>query len=84
MNKRVALLIAYCVTTLLLFPACQQPNKTTALASIAIPATGVTYATGSRIGNKAPDFSLLDTDGKTVKLSDFQGRPVFFNFWSIE
>ena len=25
-------------------------------------------------GQKAPDFSLTDQDGKTVKLSDFRGR----------
>jgi cytochrome oxidase Cu insertion factor (SCO1/SenC/PrrC family) len=81
MKKHVALLIAACVAVLLLLPACQAPNKTTSLAT---PATKVTYVTGSRIGNAAPDFSLLDTDGKTVKLSSFLGRPVFLNFWSIE
>lgn len=28
------------------------------------------------IGNKAPDFSLLNQDGKTIRLSDFQGKKV--------
>jgi cytochrome oxidase Cu insertion factor (SCO1/SenC/PrrC family) len=84
MKKHVSLLIAACIAVLLLLPACQQPNKTTSLASLATPATGATHITGSRIGNKAPDFSLLDTDGRTVKLSSLLGRPVFINFWSIE
>lgn len=30
---------------------------------------------------KAPDFSLPATDGKTISLADFKGKPVFINFW---
>ena len=30
---------------------------------------------------KAPDFSLLDKDGNTVRLSDFQGRKVVLYFY---
>lgn len=29
----------------------------------------------------APDFSMQDASGKTVKLSDFKGTPVVLNFW---
>lgn len=32
--------------------------------------------------NKAPDFTVLDSDGNSVKLSDFQGKPVILNFWA--
>ncbi|MDY4755171.1 MAG: thioredoxin-dependent thiol peroxidase [Candidatus Faecousia sp.] len=32
-------------------------------------------------GMKAPDFSLLDKDGNTVKLSDFQGKKVALYFY---
>lgn len=31
---------------------------------------------------KAPDFTMEDANGKTVKLSDFQGKPVVLNFWT--
>lgn len=31
---------------------------------------------------KAPDFSVLNMDGNTVKLSDFLGKPVVLNFWA--
>ncbi len=32
-------------------------------------------------GRKAPEFSLLDQNGKTVKLSDFRGRKVLVYFY---
>lgn len=30
----------------------------------------------------APDFPMLNADGETVRLSDFQGNPVVLNFWA--
>ena len=33
-------------------------------------------------GYLAPDFSLPDASGKRVSLSDFEGKPVFLNFWA--
>jgi len=32
-------------------------------------------------GDAAPDFSLLDDGGKTVRLSDFRGRRVVIWFY---
>lgn len=34
-----------------------------------------------KIGNKAPDFSLSDADGKKVKLSNFKGKKVILYFY---
>lgn len=34
------------------------------------------------LDSPAPDFMLLDMDGKAVSLSDFKGHPVMLNFWA--
>jgi thiol-disulfide isomerase/thioredoxin len=34
-----------------------------------------------KVGEPAPDFSLPDLAGKTVKLSDFRGKPALVLFW---
>lgn len=34
-----------------------------------------------RIGSKAPDFTVTDSD-RTVTLSKYEGKPVVLNFWA--
>lgn len=34
------------------------------------------------VGDNAPDFSLTDLDGKTVRLSDFSGKVVVLDFFA--
>jgi len=34
------------------------------------------------INYQAPDFEVIDSDGKTVRLSDFFGKPIVLNFWA--
>ncbi len=34
------------------------------------------------VGYPAPDFTLKDLDGNTVRLSDLRGKVIFINFWA--
>ncbi len=62
--------------------------RTTILA-ILIAAIGYTVynsatakdVTVLEVGDKAPDFSLVDLEGNSHKLSDYEGQGVFLNFW---
>ncbi len=45
-------------------------------------AKAMSVATGSRIGEMAPDFSLRSLDGQMVSLSQFRGSVVILDFWA--
>src|SRR5690606_27556193 len=34
-----------------------------------------------QVGERAPDFAAMDASGNLVALSDFDGQPVWLNFW---
>lgn len=34
-----------------------------------------------KVGDKAPDFALVDMNGKKHQLSEYKGQGVFLNFW---
>ncbi len=36
----------------------------------------------AELDKPAPDFTLKDLDGNSVRLSDFRGKVVFLNFWA--
>ena len=44
--------------------------------------TGEAVAETEAQPSLAPDFTVYDLEGKPVKLSDFQGKPVLLNFWA--
>ena len=55
-----------------------------AIALMIIPMVGCTpQASCPKIGDKAPDFSLPGIDGNKVSLSNFPGKPVIINTWSV-
>src|SRR5215210_718670 len=47
------------------------------------PESSLIVIGGSPLLDKpAPDFELVDLDGRPVRLSDYAGRPVLVNFWA--
>lgn len=42
----------------------------------------VDVVVGTKKGNKAADFELLNLNGQSVNLSDFAGKKVILNFWA--
>lgn len=43
---------------------------------------GAAGGTAAKIGEPAPEFTLLDSGGNVVRLSDFRGKTVVMNFWA--
>ena len=54
----------------------------TGLFAILNPGQVAGSAAGLQVGSKAPDFTLKDLDGNSVKLSDFRGKAVLLNFFT--
>ena len=52
------------------------------LAAAPAPAADIELLEPVAAGTVAPDFTLLDTGGKPVKLSDFSGKVILLTFWS--
>ena len=50
----------------------------TLLLALALPV----FANASQVGTSAPDFSLMDVNGKVVTLKQFTGKVVFLDFWA--
>lgn len=49
---------------------------------IATQQQGDVQSEGQQEKQKAPDFTVLDSEGKEVKLSDLLGKPIVLNFWA--
>ena len=76
--KKLTILSATLLSSALILSACsstfekkEETNKQTSTSS-----SSETKAT------QAYDFTAMDKDGKTVKLSDFKGKKVYINMWA--
>jgi len=65
------IIVAALFAVLLVVSGCGQAST---------PASGQSPA--PEIGRKAPDFTLKDLDGNSVRLNDLRGKVVFLNFWA--
>ena len=71
MKKLIAMLLCFMLLCCGL-SACQKESST--------PET--TQVTAPQRAENALEFTVTDTDGNPVKLSDFAGKPVVLNFWA--
>ena len=76
--KKLTILSATLLSSALILSACsstsdkkEETNKQTATSS-----------TNENKAIQAFDFTAMDKDGKTVKLSDFKGKKVYINMWA--
>ena len=76
--KKLTILSATLLSSSLILSACsstsdkkEETNKQTATSS-----------TSENKAIQAFDFTAMDKDGKTVKLSDFKGKKVYINMWA--
>ena len=76
--KKLTILSATLLSSALILNACsstsdkkEETNKQTATSS-----------TSENKAIQAFDFTAMDKDGKTVKLSDFKGKKVYINMWA--
>ena len=68
-------------------PKSPAPGAAAAIAALVIASAGPTASESvaqAALGASAPEFALEDTDGDTVKLSDFRGRPVVLEWFNPE
>ena len=69
-------------------PLLNQPDESFKLESSSFGTTNAEIAKvpdgfgGMQVGEVAPEFELLDTDGNTVSLASYVGQPVMINFWA--
>jgi thiol-disulfide isomerase/thioredoxin len=60
-----------------------RPVNETTNPAPAAPAVEMSSAPiGTRVGQRAPDWSLRDGDGNSRTLSEFQGKVVVMDFWA--
>ena len=76
--KKLTILSATLLSSALILNACastfekkEETNKQT-----------VTSSSNENKAIQAYDFTAMDKDGKTVKLSDFKGKKVYINMWA--
>lgn len=92
MNKKSLLIVALAFVLVLggaywLYSQLQQDWKPDQLSSLETQGTANTSPSSSTEATEentvpAPDFTVYDREGNTVRLSDYFGKPIVLNFWA--
>ena len=69
-------------------PSAEGPDAIRALIATTVSSNAAAVAQrpppGLKIGESAPEFSLPDLAGQTLRLSDFRGSPTLVLFWQAK
>jgi len=75
------------VSSMALAGGCHQmvplaPDYSDYAPTLAPPLAQRLPGVGTSVGCLAPDFKLVNLNGREVSLSDYRGKPVMLNFWT--
>lgn len=59
-----------------------EPSKNAENTAATTPKTDSEQESSSKEKIEAPDFTVIDKTGASIKLSDMEGKPVILNFWA--
>ena len=78
MNRAVKIILLMTLTLVILVAGCSAPE------AIELPrVVPVSQAVEvPQVGEPAPDFQIISSDGEPGSLSDFHDKPVLINFWA--
>ena len=82
MKKYRWLMIALALACVMTLAACGTYGTDAGQDEQSTQGTQVEQDSAAAERGNAPDFTVLDAQGKPVKLSDFYGKPVVLNFWA--
>ncbi len=80
--------VAFAILMVAALVACSDTNSSTdttpsaPAGSTPLPNPAETTADTEAPASTVPDFTVIDTDGKAVRLSDLVGKPVILNCWA--
>lgn len=84
LNKKISLIIWIVAICTVLTAAYVFYSKNKQQGLVISPPQNNTTTESDKTDNKSvPDFSLKDLDGNTVRLSDYKGKIVILNFWTV-
>lgn len=79
-RSRLVTLIAVAITIVGILAVAWYVDQPTTSGVNGVALTGDTSGPAPQVGELAPDFAVTTTDGRSLRLSDLRGQPVWLSF----